>query len=268
MNYSSYKLSYTFQNKDDRDYLFSHNAETNLITLKTKNEINEINTVSIPLKLNLYRIINPIIILDQGTIGSCVANAFALNISYQTANKTMLSRLMLYVLARIRQNSTLSQDVGTTIRTTASSILGYGICPETVYPYIVSNYAMFPPLNAFKSSNLFSSFIYTFVTQNLSSIQVCLNTYKVPIIFGFIVYNTFMTSTVAKTGIVPMPNTKVDKVVGGHCMNIIGYDDVKQVFICANSWGVGWGDKGYCYIPYAYLLNPSMASDFCYLQFK
>ena len=37
MNYSSYKLSYKFQDNDERDYSFSHNAETNLISLKTKN---------------------------------------------------------------------------------------------------------------------------------------------------------------------------------------------------------------------------------------
>lgn len=265
---SIYKLSYKFQERDERDFSISHNQKTNLLSIKTKNDIKEIDAGTIPAKLNLYRIINPIIILDQGSIGSCVANAFALNISYQTANKILLSRLMLYALARIRGNTPLSQDSGTTVRMTCSSIASYGIAPETVYPYVVSNYRILPGLNVFKASNLFSSFIYTFVKQDLNSIKACMNTYNIPIIFGFIVYSSFMTSTVAKTGIVPMPNLKTEKVVGGHCMNIIGYDDVKQVFICANSWGTVWGDKGYCYMPYAYLLNTSLAADFCILQFK
>ena len=36
-------------------------------------------------------------------------------------------------------------------------------------------------------------------------------------------------------------------------MKIVGYDDTKSWFIVANSWGKGWGDKGYCYIPYEFM---------------
>ena len=79
------------------------------------------------------------------------------------------------------------------------------------------------------------------------------------------VYESFMTQNVAKTGIVPMPDLKKEKLQGGHCMNIIGYDDTKQLFICANSWGKNWGNAGFCYMPYMYILNTSLASDLCFL---
>ena len=39
-------------------------------------------------------------------------------------------------------------------------------------------------------------------------------------------------------------------------MLAVGYSDRDQVFIVRNSWGEEWGDRGYCYIPYAYLMNP------------
>jgi C1A family cysteine protease len=53
-----------------------------------------------------------------------------------------------------------------------------------------------------------------------------------------------------------------EKVVGGHCVVAVGYDDAKRTFIIRNSWGTSWGMKGYCTIPYEYLLNPDLASDF------
>jgi C1A family cysteine protease len=58
-----------------------------------------------------------------------------------------------------------------------------------------------------------------------------------------------------------MPAPK-EKVVGGHCMLVVGYDNTKRVFIVRNSWNTTWGMKGYCTMPYEYLLNASLASDF------
>jgi C1A family cysteine protease len=38
-------------------------------------------------------------------------------------------------------------------------------------------------------------------------------------------------------------------------MLCVGYSDPDRVFIVRNSWGSDWGDKGYCYIPYDYLMS-------------
>ena len=271
---NSYKLNYIFQKKDVRDHTFTqHNELENTFILKTQKNTDTnkgINTNV--LKINLYKIspINQLNILDQGPIGSCVSNAFALNIKFITKNNN-LCRLLLYALCRIKDYSPLSDDAGTTVRPAGSTILNYGTCPEILYPYNstnVANYRLLPPLVAFKNSNIFKSFSYTFVVQGvnyLNNIKAVLINYNIPIIFGFMVYDSFMTSSVAKTGLVPMPNLNTEKIQGGHCMNIIGYDDDKQLFICANSWGVGWGDKGFCYMPYAYIINTSLASDLCFL---
>eukprot|EP00913_Durusdinium_trenchii_P022683 g21303.t1 len=53
----------------------------------------------------------------------------------------------------------------------------------------------------------------------------------------------------AKDGTMVMPQ-KDDQVRGGHAVTAVGYDDMKKVFIVRNSWGEGWGDKGYFYMPY------------------
>lgn len=40
------------------------------------------------------------------------------------------------------------------------------------------------------------------------------------------------------------------EVAGGHCLEIVGYDDALACWICKNSWGAGWGDNGYVKIGY------------------
>jgi C1A family cysteine protease len=42
----------------------------------------------------------------------------------------------------------------------------------------------------------------------------------------------------------------------------VGYDDAKQWFIVRNSWGARWGLRGYFTLPYAYVTDDDLASDF------
>jgi C1A family cysteine protease len=53
-----------------------------------------------------------------------------------------------------------------------------------------------------------------------------------------------------------------EKSIGGHAVMAVGYDDSQNWFIVRNSWGVGWGIEGYFTLPYAYLLEQNLASDF------
>ena len=82
-----------------------------------------------------------------------------------------------------------------------------------------------------------------------------------PFVFGFAVYQSFETEEVAKTGIMVMPKEN-DKMLGGHAIMAVGYDSEKEVFIIRNSWGVEWGDKGYFNMPYSYITNKDLCSDF------
>ena len=51
--------------------------------------------------------------------------------------------------------------------------------------------------------------------------------------------------------------------IGGHAAVAgIGYDDSRQWFIVRNSWGRKWGMNGYFTLPYAYLTDETLASDF------
>jgi C1A family cysteine protease len=59
--------------------------------------------------------------------------------------------------------------------------------------------------------------------------------------------------------------TPGDQKLGGHAVLIVGYDDTKKCLIVRNSWGENWGDKGYFYLPYQFVIN-GFAFDFWELE--
>lgn len=293
-----FKLTYKFQKRDSRDYFFEckNNASENtsentsenvktpyinsslitsvknikhaspiiLASIKNSvNNINKVNKVVLPISFSLRNSIASI--LNQGPLGSCVSNAFSLYISTITKSKMNMSRLYHYAVTRSFSQVALSEDSGLYIRDGAKVLGSYGLCQESLWPYNITKYTLLPPLNVFKNSIIPTKYVYTFISQDLVSLKSCLVTNNVPIIFGILVYGSFLTSIVATNGIIPMPDLKTETLQGGHCILIVGYDDSKQWFICANSWGTGWGDKGYFYLPYNYVINPNLAGDFCFL---
>jgi len=82
-----------------------------------------------------------------------------------------------------------------------------------------------------------------------------------PFVFGFTVYESFESQHVVTTGVVSMPAAG-EKVLGGHAVVAVGYDDTTQRFIVRNSWGPGWGKGGYFTMPYAYLTDSNLSDDF------
>jgi hypothetical protein len=260
-------LNYTFQSFDSRDFKYTAQPQDNLSVVSSLKTSTLTTTKTMPSAPATFAIPRLPSILDQGAIGSCVSNAFAFSINTQTNNFLNISRMYHYAMCRILQHSPLKQDAGTTIRTACKAINSYGAAAEKDYPYITSLLAICPPLSTFQGSRYFKKFTYVFINQDITSIKNCLSIYKVPIIFGFLVFNSFLTQQVARTGIVPVPNTRNERFRGGHCMNIVGYDDRTRRFTCVNSWGTQWGNKGICYVPYQYLLNSALARDFCFTQF-
>jgi C1A family cysteine protease len=267
-------FSYKFQPKDTRDYMYSSSDTVLSLSLSNSEQLKQ-SMVALTAQTqptqptqttDKYLLTNLADILDQGDLGDCVANAFAYAISCETNKSINISRLHLYEICRILDNAKLSDDCGTYIRSACKAIKSWGFASETKWPYNTAKFSTFSTLDIFNSSRLFSSFVYTFVPQNVTSLKSCLIQGK-PVIFGIQIYTSFMTSKVASTGMIPIPNLKTDKLVGGHCVVMVGYDDVMKCFVCANSWGTGWGMKGYFYLPYLYALNSAFAGDFCFATF-
>jgi len=79
-----------------------------------------------------------------------------------------------------------------------------------------------------------------------------------PFSLSILVYSSFETNTVARTGVVPLPNTYVEELLGGHAVCVIGYDDSRKAFLVRNSWGAGWGVGGNFWLPFSYATNSNL----------
>lgn len=202
-------------------------------------------------------------IYDQGQLGSCTANGIAGAIEFdqrkQGTKEFTPSRLFIYYNERAMEG-TVGQDSGAQIRDGIKSVATLGAPPEADWPYNIQEFAQKPPATAYSDAkqDLVSS--YARVAQNVTQMEGCLAD-GYPFVFGFTVYESFESQEVSNTGIVPMPSPG-EAVMGGHCVVAVGYDDAKRIFIVRNSWGTGWGIKGYCLMPYEYLLTAQLASDF------
>lgn len=98
------------------------------------------------------------------------------------------------------------------------------------------------------------------LAQDIDYLRQCLCE-GIPFVFGFSVYESFKSDLVAESGIMTMPK-EGDKLLGWHAVVAVGFNDVMEHFIIRNSWGDKWGDGGYFYMPYNFMTNPALCSDF------
>ncbi|HET9617954.1 MAG TPA: C1 family peptidase [Pseudolabrys sp.] len=203
-------------------------------------------------------------VYDQGQLGSCTGNAIAGAIQFGRRKAKQKpdfvpSRLFIYYNERVIEH-TVNTDAGAQIRDGIKCAVNQGACNEKTWPYNIAQFTKQPPAAAYQEAKKYQVTSYSRVTQTLSQLKGCLaNGY--PFVFGFTVYESFESQQVAQTGVMTMPAPK-EKVVGGHAVLAVGYDDASQRFIIRNSWGPGWGQKGYFTMPYAYITESNLADDF------
>ena len=202
-------------------------------------------------------------VLDQGSIGSCASNAASNALRRMLRALRMRecqpSRLFLYWNTRVKiEEISPGEDSGVCIRDVCKALSKYQACDESVWPYVETQFSKEPPSLAYKKP-LFKTIAYKSVPQTLDAIKATL-AQGLSIITGIVVFESFMSAKVAKTGIFSMPAVG-EKELGGHALLLCGYDDNTQMFLALNSWGNGWGQGGYVLLPYAFIVSPSTAFD-------
>ena len=205
-------------------------------------------------------------VYDQGAIGSCTANAICGAYEYDQIKQGedhpfIPSRLFVYYNER-NMEGTIKTDSGAMIRDGIKTVNRVGVCPEPMWPYDVTKFADKPSEECYDEAKKHHSLSYKRVHQTKEQIKQCLID-GFPIVFGFEVFESFMSDQVKETGVMSMPNPEDgDKVVGGHAVVIVGLNDERDAFLIRNSWGINWGINGYFWMPCEFLLDSDYCSDF------
>lgn len=217
---------------------------------------------------------------NQSSIGSCTANAGVGCLEYferrAFGRHVNASRLFLYKVTRNLLGWT--GDTGAFLRTTMGGMAAFGVPPERYWPYVISDFDVEPSAFCYSFARNYQAIRYFRLDPPgmakaalLKRIKYFMSA-KFPSMFGFTVYDSIHQA--GSTGKIPYPISG-DKAVGGHAIVAVGYDDSKIVWnrhpsrpdkktkgalLIRNSWGTGWGDNGYGWLPYEYVLE-GLATD-------
>lgn len=222
--------------------------------------------VTLPSKYDLRTFVGNIEIYNQGSIGSCTAQAIAYAYKIMSIRKNRrpvsISRLFVYYNVR-KMIGKVNEDSGGYIKDGFASMQKEGACLERFWPYVESWFTRTPSFGCYQEArnHRVSRYNSQLDPRNMvQSIKQCI-ALGLPVVIGVMVYESFQSKQTAKTGYIPIPNPLIEPLMGGHAMCVVGYDDEKQHFIVVNSWSEAWGDKGYCYIPYAFIANNDLCND-------
>lgn len=202
-------------------------------------------------------------VYDQGKTGSCVGNGcvgiYQYNLIRQKFPVWMPSRLFAYWNARALEGSTAS-DCGAQVRDGIKGLVSPGVCSEEEWPFDIDKVTVSPAPHDFTAaaSNMVTSYEALNQIMDLFCDTIAGGE---PFVFGFACYTAFESKEVAKSGILGMPKSS-EKLLGGHCVVGVGYDDAKRMLKFRNSWGKTWGQDGYGWMPYDYVANSDLAADF------
>ena len=196
---------------------------------------------------------------DQGSLGSCTANALAGAVEFLELSPVMPSRLFIYYNERDLEGTT-QDDAGAMIRDGLLSLITQGVCPEALWPYDAPRFDVRPDDDCYRAARQLEALAYARVDH--TALEDLLEALTVaPVVGGFTVYESFESDMVARTGIVPMPSA-IERRMGGHAVLVTGYNMGTQRFSARNSWGAAWGKEGYFTIPFDYFTDGDLADDF------
>lgn len=206
--------------------------------------------ISLPGKIDYTENMTPV--RNQGDEGTCVAFASVVGVKeYQDVKeyKALIGLSPRYIYSLCKKNDGEPDTEGTYPRVAMKMLLNYGTPPENYWPY--------KPHQKDKPRSGAGKVALKYRVKAYARIKTILEMKRSlvingPFIAGVDVYESWFTGKASKTGLVPMPK-KSEQYQGGHAICIVGYDDLRKMFKFKNSWGVGWGDKGYGYVYYDYM---------------
>lgn len=224
-----------------------------------------------PARVDLRQWCSPI--EDQGDLGSCTANAGVGLLEYfeRRAFGRHLDGSRLFLYKATRDLLGWTGDRGAYLRATMKAMVLFGVPPEEYWAYNVARFDAEPPAFLYAFAQNYQTLLYYRLDPPGTSPSAIVGSVKkhlaagLPCMFGFTVYSS-IPAVGAGTGDIPLPQPG-DRVVGGHAIDAVGYDDGRKIgkekgaLLIRNSWGTDWGEAGYGWMPYAYV-EAGLADDF------
>lgn len=199
---------------------------------------------------------------DQGNLGSCVYHAFGYamqSVEIQRGDEYLETFSLLFGYGNYNEifYGDRAVDYGCMPRLALKLLQKDGLCMEKTWPYVTSRLGEKPPEEAYKEAGENQIIEYYALEGEMQRLQA------IAAGFGFCcavsVYESFYNAT---KGQVPIPDPTKENLLGYHMVRSFGYDRHAKVYHMENSWGEGWGDKGFFTLPFGYLDNPKLANDF------
>ncbi|MBD2413282.1 hypothetical protein FACHB389_35250 [Nostoc calcicola FACHB-389] len=209
---------------------------------------------------------------DQGSLDSCTAFAGIALIEYfqkKSFDRHIdASPLFLYKVTRNLMHR--QGDAGASLRETMKAMALFGVPPEEYWPYEEDKFDREPSPFCYSFAQNYQALKYFRLNPTGTSNDLLLVRVKtglatgIPCAFGFTLYYSIDDNSNPK-GHIPYP-LEQDKVKGGHAAVAVGYDDHKLIenadgkqskgaLLIRNSWGRNWGEGGYGWLPYDYVLQ-------------
>jgi hypothetical protein len=190
---------------------------------------------------------------DEGSVvGQALAMAMEMQIKRTLHQDVNISARYIYYAAR-QVAGTTSMDAGATIKDAIGVLTKQGAVEESVWPYKAGEYAAKPPAAVATATRWRITQVRPL--KGLDEIKNALAS-DGPVVAGIEVYQEAMSTQTAKTGVFPLPK-KGSRIVGGHAVVLVAYDDQKKQFKFANDWGTAWGDRGFGYLSEEYIKEHS-----------
>lgn len=209
---------------------------------------------------------------DQGSLGSCTACAAIGLVEYYEKKAfgryINASKRFLYKVTRNILKWT--GDTGAFTRSTMGAMVIFGVPPEDYWPYDIDGFDIEPNAFCYSFAKEYQTIKYLRLDPpNFSrdSLLIRIKTNlmaNIPAMFGFTVFQSIWE--VDNSGHIPFPDP-AERVLGGHAVVAVGYKDDIDIknpineeittgaLLIRNSWGKEWGEKGYGWLPYKYVIE-------------
>lgn len=259
------------QQKNILQFPLSSQVRKDIQALEKPESSNKSIFLSLPEFVDLTYWCSPV--EDQGPLNSCTAHAGVALMEYaeKKSSDTYTDSSPLFLYRVTRNLMQREGDSGASVRDTIKAMVAFGVCPEVYWPYNEDKIDEEPTPFCYSFAENYKTIKYFRLDYGqisrytlLSQVKVLLAS-EIPCIFGFTLYNSVYDEVNVLRGHIPLPRER-SKVIGGHTVVAVGYHDRKIIenedgeqskgaLLIRNSWGARWGQGGYGWLPYDYIMK-------------